>query len=308
MNRREAIFSNSKTYTDTAPCARGHVGLRYTHNYTCVECQALKAKQKKLALSPEEKAVKLEKRNAWQQAKAAKKKLITDSKEAKRQEGVKELMASLGLDLKIVRQEAKEAGDEFYFTGKPCAQGHICKRHVAGGCYECHLKHRRDNMKKARSNRPVEIKARKKAEYRKHHESIRAKAKAYRAANPEKARARAASYSKRRPEVRREISSTRRARQRNATPPWLTKEMREEMKAMHRKAVDLQQEFGVQFDLDHIVPLDGRVVCGLHVPWNLRVITHEANSCRPKIFSEPDIARYAPLPLGGGAVLAHYQL
>lgn len=309
MNRREAIFSNSKTYTDTAPCARGHVGLRYTHNYTCVECQALKAKQKKLALSPEEKAVKLEKRNAWQQAKAAKKKLITDAKEAKRQECVKTLMAEIGLDLKIVRQEAKDAGEEFYFTGKPCSQGHICKRHVAGGCYECHLKYRRDNMNKTRAARPEEMKVRKKAEYHRNSAARRPHVSAYGKANREKIRLRSIGYRKRRPEVHREIGATRRARKRHATPPWLTKEMREEIKAMHKQAAAMQAELGVQFDLDHIVQLDGGgAVCGLHVPWNLRIMTHSENTSRPKKFTDSPIARYAPMPLGGGAALEHYQL
>jgi 5-methylcytosine-specific restriction endonuclease McrA len=29
--------------------------------------------------------------------------------------------------------------------------------------------------------------------------------------------------------------------------------------------------------VDHIIPLQGEDVCGLHVPWNMEVITQEQN-------------------------------
>lgn len=37
----------------------------------------------------------------------------------------------------IKRREAKEAGLEFYYTGKPCKHGHLCRRKVKGGCVRC---------------------------------------------------------------------------------------------------------------------------------------------------------------------------
>ncbi len=294
MTRKEALISGKNKYDSDTPCLRGHVGERYTRSCVCVTCQFAFSKEAEEAGRSAEvrKALLLKRKN----------------KETDRLKVARMLMEFLGLDLPLSRNKAMLAGEPFYFSGKPCSNGHLTKRHVAGGCYECNLLHKRENMQRTREARPQEIKKRKKAEYERNHESIRAKVKAYRAANPEKMRARSADYKRRHPEVHREISSTRRARKRNATPPWLTKEMREEIKALHKQAVDLQKQFGVQFDVDYIVNLWGPNLSGLHVPWNLRVITHDENSCRPKIFSEPHLARYAPLPLGAGAALEHYQL
>lgn len=39
---------------------------------------------------------------------------------------------------KAVRAEAKRAGDKYYFTGKPCINGHIAQRNTTdGGCLVC---------------------------------------------------------------------------------------------------------------------------------------------------------------------------
>jgi hypothetical protein len=57
-----------------------------------------------------------------------------------------------------------------------------------------------------------------------------------------------------------------------ATPPWITDEHQEQMKQIYNKAYA-----GLEA-VDHIVPLKHPLVCGLHVPWNLRVIPYMENA------------------------------
>jgi len=68
-----------------------------------------------------------------------------------------------------------------------------------------------------------------------------------------------------------------RARKLSATPPWLDEKMLSEIKEVYRECQELSEETGVPHHVDHIVPLKGKNVRGLHVPWNLRAIPAEEN-------------------------------
>ena len=69
----------------------------------------------------------------------------------------------------------------------------------------------------------------------------------------------------------------RRSKRKNATPHWLTAEQKDEIQRFYNLAQSLSESTGVSHEVDHIVPLTSQVVCGLHVPWNLQVLTTEEN-------------------------------
>ncbi len=62
-----------------------------------------------------------------------------------------------------------------------------------------------------------------------------------------------------------------------STPAWLTEAHYELFNLIYAEAKELTKTTGVQYHVDHIVPLRGKTVCGLHVPWNLRPIPAREN-------------------------------
>lgn len=69
-------------------------------------------------------------------------------------------------------------------------------------------------------------------------------------------------------------AAKRRALTMQAMPEWVEPKS---IRPIYRKARQLTKKTGVQHHVDHIVPLKGRGVCGLHVPWNLQAIPAQDN-------------------------------
>lgn len=73
------------------------------------------------------------------------------------------------------------------------------------------------------------------------------------------------------------VNSNRRAAKLKAVPKWLTKEQRKEIRKMYKEAQVLKKIDGIDRHVDHIIPLISDIVCGLHVPWNLQILTAHDN-------------------------------
>ncbi len=95
--------------------------------------------------------------------------------------------------------------------------------------------------------------------------------------NKEKVKKREKEYAKANSELRCFYSSNYRARKLKATPKWLSFKDKERIKDIYAKRKVMSERDQVTYHVDHIVPLKGDIVCGLHVPWNLQIITEKEN-------------------------------
>jgi hypothetical protein len=72
----------------------------------------------------------------------------------------------------------------------------------------------------------------------------------------------------------------------NATPEWLTKEHHEQIKLVYAHAKECELLTGDKYHVDHIIPLQGKNVSGLHVPWNLQVLPADINIKKSNSYGE----------------------
>jgi len=173
------------------------------------------------------------------------------------------------------RKEAQKLGIKYYFTGQPCIRGHVVLRKTKGSCVECVREDWViDNKKRSEKPKSEASKAAGKRYYEKNKEVVKARANAR---PKEEITKHKQKHKQNNPEYYKSLTNVRRRRNRSASPPWLTKEHKLAMRQLYLQAMELTKLTGERYVVDHIVPLISDVVCGLHVPWNLRVITQEEN-------------------------------
>lgn len=140
-------------------------------------------------------------------------------------------------------------------------------------CRECHnlsskkyyhnnTEVRKDYNKSWRDSNKDHVKAESKSYYEGNKEQINLYAKVWRQCNQDRVR-----YH----------SAARRALKKQAFPKWLTQNHLLEIEAFYVHAKDCEIISGQKYHVDHIVPLKGETVCGLHVPWNLQLLPSDIN-------------------------------
>ena len=195
-------------------------------------------------------------------------------------------------NLPKTRAEAKASGASHYFTGEPCKHGHIAPRKTKGACIEC-LKVEWQAAAETRAeyfrayNRNDEVKDRKHAWYQENREQVIQAAATRPAAQLREYRN--AWKENNKLQVRADTKARRR-KHREATPKWLSRRQKTEIRQLYQIAITMTQTTGEQYVVDHIVPLRGDSVCGLHVPWNLRVITQDENLKKSNKLVDPSLS------------------
>ena len=169
--------------------------------------------------------------------------------------------------------------NKYYFTGKPCKNGHVCKRFKSNRwCCECaliKLKERNERLKeetKKRKSQTPKEKARTDGNY-KFEGKICGRCK-----NPTRyiadgrcvkcATLKNKLWQLQNKKRRCFNQRTREAKKLKATPFWA------DLEAIKKIYLDCPHNYTV----DHIVPLQGKNVCGLHVEYNLQYLTSIENS------------------------------
>jgi len=70
----------------------------------------------------------------------------------------------------------------------------------------------------------------------------------------------------------------------NRTPSWLTSEQHDQIESFYEAAFAFRIFTGLEYHVDHIVPLQGKTVSGLHVPANLQVLQSSDNLKKSNLF------------------------
>jgi hypothetical protein len=239
ITRQEAKSLGLTRYFTGKPCKYGHVCERYSKNGRCFECNA-----------------------------AASNKFHNAAKSQRKAAGILRL------------SEAKKLGLDFYDNGKPCKNGVFGMRKTNRQgqcfCFACY-KERKDFIVKwqEKKRRLAGIPKRslgsktdqeKKETYKKwveeNRERVNEQQRKWRQANRKKLRPYQSAYN---------------AIRWKRTSIALAKLHFEQIVKVYEARDRKTKQTGIEHHVDHIIPILGKNICGLHVPWNMQIIPAKQN-------------------------------
>lgn len=202
------------------------------------------------------------------------------------------------------RSEAIAAGTKTYMTGKPCILGEISERSTKTKLCLCskhkeatsekkrdYYKEVRDhriayaldyqsrNKEKARAYRdkhiekdPVAAKEKARSWYEKNLEDVRQRSRDWFRNNKVRGKAVRKLWASMNPEKQRERNRARKKRLLKRTPSWFSDLDKFIFAEAYRLAIARKESTGIDWHVDHMIPLYSRTASGLHVGCNLQVI------------------------------------
>lgn len=195
-----------------------------------------------------------------------------------------------------------------YFTGEPCRYGHVVERLVSNRrCVACALSSssswKKENLEKCSAARrswdatnrersraiksawnkanPEGQKRRSRKWYLANKEQADAASANWRASNPEKASLAVRRWHEANPHKANAIAARRRAAVLQRTPAWADQT---KIESFYEKARLLTEQTGIEHHVDHIIPLQGKTVSGLHVDTNLQILSAADNRSKSNRF------------------------
>ena len=309
-------------YFTNKPCdIEGHISPRRTVNRQCLRCEISEESLNKNRKYYGEKKGEISERgkikykeltkdniDARYNKKSPEKRLGEILEEIKSEKTLEEYIK--GFDDRISKIIKAIENTDKYFLGSECKHGHNygnkCLRIKSGSqtCHKCNLindliyrlkNKEKLNLKKCLSYHNLDPERKK--------ERIQS-AINWNKQNPELHKQSDEKWKKNNPEKRKE--ATRRDRKNHparvnaysakynadligSTPKWLSNKAYKQIEEKHETKQKLQDDTGVVYEVDHIMPLNNKICCGLHVPWNLKVITRTENRKKGNKLPSPDL-------------------
>ena len=166
----------------------------------------------------------------------------------------------------VSRASAIAEGLPRYFTGVACKNGHVAERYTANKtCCECG---------NAIANK---AKSKDRAKYS-------ASSSLWGKRNPEKRAQYQRTQNAKRPGNRNLWTMNYRSAKATRMPAWLNDGHLFELECIYKYCSALRT-IGLDYHVDHITPLRGLTVSGLHVPWNLQVLPGSENMSKGNKFN-----------------------
>ena len=195
----------------------------------------------------------------------------------------------------IGRVKARSIGLEFYFTGVPCKNGETANRRSSNTrctCSKC-LDERSSKMREYNSHYYDRTRVRKIAYEKDRCERNPIKTALYRAEyrskNAQKIIAYRSAYHSENRDRSNQYCTARRSAKLNRTPIWFSEFDEFVMAEANHLALIRREATGIEWEVDHMIPLQAKSASGLHVGVNIQVLPMWFNrSKRNKmIFTEP---------------------